>query len=315
MLSRHADGLLWLGRYLERAADVNRLLNVAYNAQLEHSPVRAAEVWRNLLRVLNREQEFAGEYGEALTTENLNRFLILDMDQQGSVAWSVRQARTNVMNIRDAVPIELLEGVNSLHTRLATGQLARHVARSPHEIYDVLASDCQRIAGVVDDGMARDDTYSFLMLGRTLERAEMTCRVIEVNASVGHDDAATWMGVLRSLSGMHAFLRTHGPLATAEEIADFLLHDDSFPFSVLQCLRVAGRHLNAIGDPATWKSMRTLGRVASQVEYMDVPAADSPDFEDVIDEVLLSIRKVAEALYEDLYRHGREPSLFSFEAV
>lgn len=315
MLSRHADGLFWLGRYMERAADVTRLLNVADNVQLERSADEAAGVWRNLLRVLNREEEYAAEYGDELTTENLNRFLILDTNQPGSVSWSVRQARTNVMNIRDAVPIELLEAVNALHTRFVTGELRRHAGNSPHEIYDVLSADCQRIAGVVDDGMVRDDTYSFLMLGRMLERAQMTCRVIEVNASVGRSDATTWMSVLRSLSGMHAFLRTHGPLASAEEIADFLLHSDSFPFSVLHCLRAAGRHFNVVGDPATWKSMRALGRVASQVEFMDVPPIDSPHLEDVIEEVLFAIREVGEALSEDLYRHGREPALFSFEAV
>lgn len=315
MLSRHADSLFWLGRYLERAADVNRLLDVAYNAQLERSESAATEVWRTLLRVLYREDEFAKEYDDELTIENLNRFLIFDGAQPGSITASIRQARSNVMNVRDAVPIELLESVNALHTRLAGGGLDDRAPLSPHEIYDVLAQDCRRIAGVISEGMARDDAYAFLALGRSLERAEMTCRVVEVNASVGRADAATWMGVLRSLSGMHAFLRVSGPLASAADVVGYLLHNKSFPFSVLHCLRTATTHLEAVSGGVAWDSPRTLGRITAHVEYMDVPDLGSDDFEETIDEILVGIRRVVETLTEDLYRYGREPALFSFEAV
>ncbi len=315
MLSRHADGLFWLGRYVGRAVDVNRLLDVAYNAQLERSADEGAEVWRDLLRVLSKQDDFSEKHGAGLSTEKLNRFLVFDAAQPGSVAHSVRQARTNVMNVRDAVPIEMLESVNALHTLLASRALEAIADSSPHEIYDAVAVGCRRIAGVIEDGMARDDAYSFLMLGRTLERAEMTCRVIEVSASVGRDDAATWMGALRSLSGMHSFLRTHGPLASAGDVADYLLHSEVFPYGVLHCLRSAAEHLASVTEAGQWQSPRALGRVASQVEFMDVPRVDSAQFESVMDEVLVGIRRVANTFTEDLYRFGREPSLFSFEAM
>jgi uncharacterized alpha-E superfamily protein len=315
MLSRHADSLFWVGRYLERAADVNRLLDVAYNAQLERSASAAEDVWRTLLRVLYREAEFAEQFGDELTTENLNRFLIFDASQPGSITASMRQARSNVMNVRDAVPIELIESVNALHARLGGDLLRERAPSSPHEVYDALAQDYRRIAGVIDDGMARDDAYSFLSLGRFLERAEMTCRVIEVNASVGRSDAATWMGVLRSLSGMHAFLRASGPLANATDVVGYLLHSEPFPFSVLHCLRTATQHLGSVSANADWDSPRVLGRVTAQVEFMDVPDVASDHFEEAVDQILVGIRRVVETLTEDLYRYGREPALFSFEAI
>jgi uncharacterized alpha-E superfamily protein len=116
MLSRHAESLFWAGRYVERASYITRMLDVASTRQLERSSRSSSDVWRDLLRVLYLEKAFAEANGTDLSTGTLGRFLVLDRDNPTSVTASVRQARANVMNVRDVVPIELLEAVNRLHS-------------------------------------------------------------------------------------------------------------------------------------------------------------------------------------------------------
>ena len=142
MLSRHAEGLFWLGRYIERAGDTTRMLDVAYNTQLEQMASAQEQVWRDLLRVLYLEEAFEERYGHDVTTVAMNRFLVFDLENPASVAASVREARGNVMNVRDAVPNELLEAVNRLHTRLAGGSLSGYVA-NPHQMYESVGELCR----------------------------------------------------------------------------------------------------------------------------------------------------------------------------
>ena len=312
MLSRHAEGLFWLGRYIERAADTTRMLDVAYNTQLERTASGQEQVWRDLLRVLYLEEVFRERYGDDVTTVAMNRFLVFDLENPASVAAAVREARSNVMNVRDAVPNELLEAVNQLHTRLSGGSLTGYVA-NPHPMYETIGQQCRAISGAVTDAMSRDDLYRFLMLGRWLERAEMTGRLIDVNRDT--EDVATWRGVLRPLSGFHAFTRAHGPLAPANEVVAFLLHESSFPFSVLHCLQRAGAMASAVSGTGQWRSPRALGRVAAQLEYADVPPLGSPQLAELLESLEGEIRSVSEALHHDLYQLGGEPALYSFEAL
>jgi uncharacterized alpha-E superfamily protein len=304
--------LFWLGRYIERAADTTRMLDVAYNTQLERTASGQEQVWRDLLRVLYLEEAFAAGYGDEVTTVTMNRFLVFDLENPASVAASVREARSNVMNVRDAVPSELLETVNRLHTRLAGGSLTGYVA-NPHEMYEAIGEHSRAISGAITDAMSRDDRYRFLMLGRWLERAEMTGRMIDVNRDT--EDAATWLGVLRSLSGFHAFTQAHGPLAPAGEVVTFLLHESSFPFSVLHCLQRAGAMATAVSGTGQWQSPRVLGRVTARLEYADVPPLGSPQLAELLESLEDGIRHASEALHQDLYQFGGEPALYSFEAL
>lgn len=312
MLSRHAEGLFWLGRYVERAADITRMLNVAYHGQLETSSRSSNQVWGDLLRVLYLEEQFAEAYGDEVTTPNMNRFLVFDRSNPSSVASSVQEARTNVMNVRDAVPNELLEAVNRLHTRLGSDSLTRDLDY-PHQMYEIIGGACRSITGAVAESMSRNDEYRFLMLGRLLERAEMTCRMIDVNRR--SEDLATWMLVLRSVSGFHSFIRAHGPLAPTSEVVAFLLREPSFPFSVLHCLTRAGHQAEQVSGTGHWEAPRALGRVASELQYANLPSVASSDLGELLKALEENIRTISEALHEDLYQFGGELSLYSFEAL
>lgn len=312
MLSRHAEGMFWLGRYIERVGDTTRMLDVAYNTQLERPPSAAGQVWRDLLHVLYLEEEFAEKYGDDVTTGTMNRFLVFDRDNPSSIATSVMGARTNVMHARDVVPMELLESVNRMHTRVIGRSLEQFVD-NPHEIYEAMSGYCRAITGAVAEAMARGDEYRYLMVGRLLERAEMTCRMIDVNR--GSADSAGWMSVLRSLSGFHAFIKAHGPLAPPDEVVQFLLVEPTFPFSVLYCLNRSAEMLDLVSEVGTWQSPRALGRIRSELEFADIPQVGSDLLGEHLETLEDGVRAVSEALHEDLFKYGGDPSLYSFEAL
>lgn len=314
MLSRHAEGLFWMGRYMERTSDVTRMLDVAYEAQLERVPAARAQVWKDLLRVLYLDSEFNHHY-DAATTENINRFLILDADNPASVAHAIHQARANIMNVRDVVPIELLETVNRMHTLLVSGRLERELLTNPHSGYKELTDHARAISGAVADAMARTDGYRFLILGRFLERGEMTCRMIEVNRAVSPTDAAAWHGALRSLSGLHAFTQLHGPLAPVDTIVEFLLLDTAFPYSVLYCLSECAAQLSVVAATGNWESVRALGRAKSDLEYTRIPTISDPALESLLKRLEDGIRQITGAFHGDLYQFGGDPAIYSFEAL
>ncbi|NND04324.1 MAG: alpha-E domain-containing protein [Acidimicrobiia bacterium] len=304
--------MFWMGRYIERAADVTRMLDVAYHAQLERSPELADQVWRDLLRVLYLEERYRELFDDEMTTANMNQLVVFDKEAPSSVWTSVSEARTNVMNLRDAVPSELLEAVNRLYTRLASGSMVKFVD-NPHELYDTLSGHCRGIAGAITETMSREDQYRFLALGRLLERAEMTCRMIDVNRS--SDDVATWMSVLRSVSGFHGFIRSQGPLAPARDVVAYMLQEPSFPFGVLYCLERCRALLDAVAGAGTWTSPRALGRVKAELEYAEVPEVASPALGELLESLEKGIRAVSTALRKDLYQFGGDPSVYSFEAI
>lgn len=315
MLSRHAEGLFWMGRYVERAAYITRMLDVASNRQLEQSGRASSQVWRDLLRVLYLEDEFEAGHGGYPTVGAINRFLVFDRDNRSSVARSVIEARTNVMNVRDIVPIELLETINQLYLRVTSLSLERFAEDSPHELYASVAGQCRAVTGAIDEAMPRDDGYRFLMLGRLLERAEMTCRMIEVNRTVAANDISAWMSVLRSVSGFHGFTQIHGPLAPADDVVRFLLREPSFPFGVLHCLQRAVRLSHEVSGAGAWSSPRLVGRLTADLEYAEVPRLDDPALERLLDRLEGGIQSVSEALHNDLYQFGGDPLLYSFEAL
>ena len=313
-MSRHAESLFWIGRYLERAAYVTRMLDVASNRQLEQSTRTAAEVWHDVLRVLYVEDEFAEHHGTDASTGAINRFLVLDRSNPGSVAASVREARTNVMNVRDIVPIELLETVNQLHAILTNGSLDRYAEHSPHEIYQKVSQACRSVSGAIEDSMVRDDTFRFLILGRLLERAEMTCRMIDVNRTVAGREISAWMSVLRSVSGYHGFTQRRSPLAPVDAVVRYMLREPDFPFAVMYCLRIASRLAAEVAGSGVWESARRLGMLTADLEHAPIPTVDDPALEDLLERIEDGIRLASEALHQDLYQFGGEPLLHTFEA-
>jgi uncharacterized alpha-E superfamily protein len=249
LLSRVAESVYWAARYLERAEATARLVHVHTELFLD-LPKSAGMGWAPLLAVTGSADAFHSHHPRA-TEEKVVDFLAASADNPGSIITSVAQAHANLRVTQAIVPGEAWGVLNQLH---------RWAAQTRHEAVDrrtrlgwmaELVSQCQLFSGLLEGTMSHDDTYAFLEIGRGLERADMTTRVLDVQAGTllaqrdggGPFTDLMWMGVLRSLSAHQMFRRIAGPMVSGPGALRFLLRDPQFPRSVERCLIEISRAL------------------------------------------------------------------------
>jgi uncharacterized alpha-E superfamily protein len=249
LLSRVAESVYWAGRYLERAEATARLVHVHTEMFLD-LPKAAGVGWAPLLAVTGSGEAFGHRHARA-SEEKVVDFLAANTENPGSIVASVAQAQANLRVTQAILPSEAWGVLNQLH-RWASGTRLEAVDRRTRLAWTAqLIVQCQLFSGLLEGTMSHDDTYAFLQIGRGLERADMTTRVLDVQAGtlVGQRDGSSpyadllWMGVLRSLSAHQMFLRIAGPMVSGPAALRFLLRDPQFPRSVERCLIEVSRAL------------------------------------------------------------------------
>jgi uncharacterized alpha-E superfamily protein len=314
MLSRLAENLFWMGRYIERAEDTALMLDVTYHGLLESSPAEAGLAWWGLLEVLHLDQAYRdrfGDEGEA-TGSRVTKFLVLDAENKGSITSSVERTRENARSVRELVSTELWQAINTFYLDLRARDLRRELERNPHDVYGMVKLSCQTIYGVASETMPRDDGWRFMMLGRMLERAEMTCRLLNVryaqltaNPHAGFHD---WMTVLKSASAFEAYRKSYKASMNPGQVVEFLLFSEDFPRSVLFCLRTAENGLAKLGPaavsggPLLTRPRRLLGRIRAELEYRDLEDLMSEGLQPFLDRVQEEVWAVADAVADQFFR-------------
>ncbi|GAB3681348.1 alpha-E domain-containing protein [Salinisphaera aquimarina] len=250
MLSRLAQNLFWVGRYLERAESSARLIN-ATTLLLLDLPRQTEFDWRALVEIVGADDLFAERYPDGSET-CVMRFLTSDRAHPGSIASSVASARENLRSARDLIPREVWEEINGLHLFMADEgqQIERRLARS--RVMDRVVHTARLTWGQIESGMSRDAAYDMLTLGMSIERADMTTRVIDVRSSDLLTDETgdllpyqnvQWISVLKSLSAFQMYRRHVRTRVTGPGVVRFLLSDVAFPRSTRFCLHQAGARL------------------------------------------------------------------------
>jgi len=249
LLSRVAEAVYWTGRYLERAEATARLLKVHTELFLD-LPKSAGVDWEPLLLVTGGTEAFRDLYREP-GEEDVVAFLGIDARNPDSILGSLDRARTNMRTARFLFPRELCEGLNNQYL-LAVEECEEAVPRrSRMRWLDSIVAECQRMSGIISGAMNHDEVYAFLRIGRLVERADMTTRVLDVCAATffhSEDQLrpyadVTWMSVLKSLSAYHTYRRHVQTRVRGADAMAFLLRDPQFPRSVEHCLIEISRSL------------------------------------------------------------------------
>ena len=236
MLSRIAESLFWIGRYLERAEDTGRLLDVQIHQLLEGTNLAEPIVSATLLSVMG----VAVPPGDDLDLGKVTALLALSSVQPNSIASSLRGARENARGIRESLSSEFWECLNAtvvaLDARIGTTQVL-----GPHEFFRFALFVRERVAiaaGIADATMSRDDGWQFLVLGRSIERVDMTARLLaaQLNDPRGVSD---WATTLRACSAYEAYLRTYRGAMSSMNAVEFLILDRHFPRSIYFSLATA----------------------------------------------------------------------------
>lgn len=244
MLSRVAENIYWLSRYLERAEDTARLITVTSNLLLDY-PRSTRLDWDSLVTITGAEAIF-DEHFEARTGDNVLNFLCGDLDYSGSIISSLRAARENLRTTRDIMPREIWEELNMLYMDTQKQVEGGLNSRKRDGFMKRIIRGCQTINGLIEGSLSHTQVRTFLMLGRSLERADMTTRTLDVRSANllprSPDDLTPyenlqWMSVLKSLTGyqmyrQHVRLRVRGP-----DVLRFLLQDEAFPRAVAANLK------------------------------------------------------------------------------
>jgi uncharacterized alpha-E superfamily protein len=251
LLARYAEGLFWMARYLERVENLARLIDVT---QTFESPGRETESWFAMIRINADEDGFA-KSGLPATADNVKRYYLLDRDNPTGIPASLEAARTNARTLRPLISTEMWMQMNVFHREMLSieeyqlqgDQLSRLCAR--------IKDGVQAHTGITEGTFYRDQGWDFYQLGRLIERADQTTRLLDIRyhllvpgdaAERKQAELTQWGGVLRGAAGYHAFRRIAPPGFTPADVVGFLLHDTSFPRSVALCVEQIEVHLSQL---------------------------------------------------------------------
>ena len=264
MLSRIAESLFWIGRYVERADNTARLLDVHLNVLLEDPWVDEPSANASILTVMS-----AGSEAPVTRSDVLKR-LAFDRERTSSIAGSLTAARENARRAREVISTEVWESLNTTRMELSRwSQAAR-----PHEYFVWVRERTAVVRGLASATTSRDDAWHFLELGRSLERADMIARLL-MTRSLDGTTGVNWTTLLRTCSAHEAYLRTVRALVTEERAAEFLLVDRLFPRSIAYNLEMAESILTDIEGSERSRTLAgraqlALGRARTNLEYSPV---------------------------------------------
>jgi uncharacterized alpha-E superfamily protein len=264
MLSRIAESLFWIGRYVDRADNTARLLDLHFNVLLEDPWVDEPTANASLLQVMHCEVE-----GE-VTREVVLEYLAYDPEHPSSIAGTLTSARENARRAREVISTEVWESLNTTRQQLPS----RTRTRRPHTFFEWVRERAAVVWGLSGATTSRDDTWLFMDLGRSLERADMIARLLMTRSLAG-TIGATWTTLLRSCAAHEAYLRRVRSLVSEERAAEFLLIDPAFPRSIAYNLQRAERIVRELDPDAQRQSPAAearfaLGRARSDLEYRQV---------------------------------------------
>jgi uncharacterized alpha-E superfamily protein len=265
MLSRIASSLFWIGRYIERGDGTARILDVHLQLLLEDPWIDEDTACRSLLSVMGSEAP-TGE----LAREDVLRILAVDRTAPASIVYSLSAARENARRAREIVSTEMWECLNTTSARMPR----RVTSDKVHEFFTWVRDRTALAVGIMESGASRDEAWQFFTLGRSLERADMTARLLATR-SLTEASGPSWTTILRSCGAYEAYLRTYRGVPSARNAAEFLLHDRLFPRSILFSIAQAADSLREI-EPrleragVSDRAQRLLGQIQSELEFRPV---------------------------------------------
>ncbi|HWE62097.1 MAG TPA: alpha-E domain-containing protein [Chloroflexota bacterium] len=303
MLSRVAENILWMSRYVERAENTARIIDVNFRLLLDSGAiVDHAAAWEPLVSLVPQTRVLFDTLYPAVTASNVCRFMTFDNKNPNSIVSTVAYARECARGIRESLSSEMWEQLNTLYLRVTGPEAATAWAASPHAFYRQVQYGSQHFQGTTDATMPHDEGWHFMQVGKYLERADNATRILDskhqlLGTGAGTVEAVQLFAVLKSCSAYEAFRRHQvGALVTPREVVQFLLLDPYFPRSVLFCIHAAWSALRAIGGAHTRAVSnaveRALGLLQAQLEYAE------------LEEVLADLQGYVDALQRHINRVG-----------
>ncbi len=304
MLSRVADSLYWMSRYLIRADHVARQLDVHLSIVPEQGSTAASGRRARLLAALLPED---APPTEAPSDEVLADLLTFDLDNANSIVRCIAAARENARQIREQINSQLWEQINQIHLTVRAASPAQIWEGQPHLFYHGLNQEVYRFLGIADARMSRDQGWQFIQLGCHLERATATVRLLDEEfrargkSPADQSSYLEWVGLLRGCAAFEAYGKAYSGEVEPRHIADFLLLDPELPHSVHFAVDSIQRVLAAIAAATHLGTELRASRLAGRLQALLAYAQIDEVMETGLDRFLRDIRQLCAQIHEAVY--------------
>lgn len=309
MLSRVAERVYWAARYLERIENTARLIGV-YDKLMFDLPKTVGIGWYNLITINSAEEQFDERY-KVQEERNVIKFLLGDDTNASSVATCLKFARENIRTSRDVVPVDSWELINELHL-FVVENIQQGINRSQRfDFLDGVIKSCQQIQGLMAGTMPRDYAWFFMKLGRNIERADMTTRILDAGVRAqmhiwDEQDAINaqqiiWGNVLRSLGADQSYRRTERASVKSQQVAHYIIEDPAYPRTITYCLSAVSDSLKALPshEPVLKHVKKMQKHLIDTVDYSDL----GEPMKDFLNDMQLDLAAIHTQVYQNWFTY------------
>ena len=306
MLSRVANAIYWMSRYIERAENVARFISVNLNLLLD-MPSEKGKHWEPVVMTTGDQAIYEKEHPH-YDRDSVIRFLTFDRSYANSIIFCLSAARENARSIREIISSEMWEHLNNFYLELADRGSPAFALSDPHRFFKIIQMRSHLFTGLMDCTMSHGEAWNFARIGMMIERADKTSRILDVkyfmllpqadlvNTPI---DNIQWTAVLRSASAFEMFRKQHHQI-TPRSVADFLIFDREFPRAIHHCIIKAVICLHRITGTAPGSASNTaerlLGRLKADLDYTDIDEVIDRGMHEYLDNLQIRLNTVDTAV-------------------
>jgi uncharacterized alpha-E superfamily protein len=304
MLSRVADSLYWMSRYLERAEHTARLIDVQLHLMLDQSPAHAEQRWARLLQSLRIQSPAGGRQDAYGITDHVT----FDSAQPNSIVSCIASARENARQLREHISSEMWEQINRLYLHVKAARIENIWYAQPHAFFMSVKEGIHLFQGITDSTMNQNEGYQFMEAGRNLERAASVAQLVDVHYAAFDEgerfggDYLEWLGLLKSCTAFEAYCKVYMADLRPDNIAEFLILNNEFPHSVAFAVNCVQDALLQIAEQTQSRRARPVnrlaGRLAATVDYSAVEELFTGGFHSYLTDIMRQSEQVHDALYQ-----------------
>ncbi|QXP79332.1 MULTISPECIES: alpha-E domain-containing protein [Winogradskyella] len=311
MLGRVANTIYWMNRYLERAENYARFMDVNFNLSLELSP-NEEQQWKPLVVITGDWPLYESLHEKAEKNKVIN-FMAFESENPNSICNCIINARENARAIRPEITKEVWEQINALYYLVKRASEKKRLNDSEvRHFFSDIKNGCQLLYGIYDATISRNEGWNFAKLGQLIERADKTSRVLDVKYhlllgsanQVGSSlDLIQWTALLKSVSAYDMYRKKYGKLSSTS-IAEFLILDTDFPRSILNCLiRAEQSIVRLCGSSFGYcnNAQRQLGALKAQLEFTDINDIIAEGLHEYLDNIQGKLNDISTAIYEAFF--------------
>jgi len=314
MLSRVADSLYWMSRYAERAENIARILDVNLQLMLDMpklGPEEQKVLWEPVLRSTGDHEDFYKHY-KVTSSENVIDFLTLHAKNPNSIVNCITTARENARHVREQISLEMWEEINRTYLWMKSQTLKKIQKQGPYEFFTEVKNASHLFQGITDGTMTHGEDWDFIQVGKYLERADMTTRILDANDEIfitrpagkkSHTSGTLqWSAILRSCSSHDAYRKFYVAQVEPDKVVEFLILNEFFPRSIRFCAGALDEALRRISgckdEHFTNQAEKLTGRLVAELNYSALEDIKTVGMHQYMDELQIKLNCIGESIFQ-----------------